>query len=303
MPWIFFTILAVIHQSLRTAAQKQLGSVLPAVITAWVRFAFGLPIAVVWLLILVMYYQSIWQWQSGFWGYAILAAFAQVAATVCAVKVLTLRNFAVGTTWIKTEAILTAVVGVMFFATMVSIWIWLAILVSVVGLLLLSVPSTLAKAKLPWWSLFYERSAMFGLAAGLGFAVCSLALREAVLRVDAPYMMQAAVTMVVMLLIQTVVATLWVWQQKQSIGAIKAHFTAATFIGVTSAIGSIGWFTAMALQSAAIVKALGQVEFIVTLLITWFWFNEQIRWREYLGIALVFVALLLIFVPMFYFAN
>ena len=39
-----------------------------------------------------------------------------------------------------------------------------------------------------------------------------------------------------------------------------------TFIGVTSAVGSICWFTAFALENASYVRSVGQVEAIFTLL-------------------------------------
>ncbi len=58
--------------------------------------------------------------------------------------------------------------------------------------------------------------------------------------------------------------------------------------------GSVGWFTAMSLQNPAIVKTLGQVEFVVTLLITYFYFNEKISLKEYVGIVLVALSVLLL---------
>ena len=59
------------------------------------------------------------------------------------------------------------------------------------------------------------------------------------------------------------------------------------FIGFTSVAGSVGWFTAMSLQNAALVKTLGQVEFVVTLMITYLYFGERISKRETMGILLV----------------
>ena len=39
----------------------------------------------------------------------------------------------------------------------------------------------------------------------------------------------------------------------------------SAFIGLTSAVGSIGWFTAFALQNASYVRAVGQIEVVFTL--------------------------------------
>ena len=66
------------------------------------------------------------------------------------------------------------------------------------------------------------------------------------------------------------------------------------FIGFTSLAGSVGWFTAMSLQDAALVKTLGQTEFVVTLLITYFYFGERITLKECLGILLVAISVILL---------
>jgi len=50
----------------------------------------------------------------------------------------------------------------------------------------------------------------------------------------------------------------------------------------------------MSLQNAALVKTLGQVEFIIGLLITYFYFKERISRREYLGIVLIALSVFLI---------
>ena len=52
----------------------------------------------------------------------------------------------------------------------------------------------------------------------------------------------------------------------------------------------------MSLQDAALVKTLGQTEFVVTLLITYFYFGERITLKECLGIVLVAISVILLIV-------
>jgi len=59
-------------------------------------------------------------------------------------------------------------------------------------------------------------------------------------------------------------------------------------------LGSLGWFTAFALQTAAYVKALGQVELVFTFLFSVFWLRERSSPKEIGGIALIVGSLLLI---------
>ena len=66
------------------------------------------------------------------------------------------------------------------------------------------------------------------------------------------------------------------------------------FVGVTSVIGPIGWFTAASFQNAAYVKALGQVEFFITLFITYRIFKEKISLLEFLGMALIITSVLIL---------
>ena len=75
---------------------------------------------------------------------------------------------------------------------------------------------------------------------------------------------------------------------------IKENIALCAFVGLTGVAGSVGWFTAMSLQNAAIVKTLGQTEFVVSLLITYFYFGEKISTREYLGIMLIAISVVIL---------
>jgi drug/metabolite transporter (DMT)-like permease len=54
-----------------------------------------------------------------------------------------------------------------------------------------------------------------------------------------------------------------------------------------SVFGSACWFAAMTLQNAALVRALGQVELIFTVIVSWFGFRESPSTRELAGMALI----------------
>ena len=65
------------------------------------------------------------------------------------------------------------------------------------------------------------------------------------------------------------------------------------FIGTTSAIGSICWFTAFALENASYVRAVGQIEVVFTLLVSALYYRERISVSEYAGIGLTMLGVLL----------
>jgi drug/metabolite transporter (DMT)-like permease len=93
---------------------------------------------------------------------------------------------------------------------------------------------------------------------------------------------------------QTVVVALWLaWREPGLTARLQPHLRLSAFIGVTSAVGSICWFTAFALQSASYVRAVGQVEVVFTLVISAFYYRERISVLELSGIALTVAGVLL----------
>lgn len=288
--WVLFTLLAVVMQSVRTAGQKQIAKTLSIGATTLVRFLFGLPFAALYCVVLGRYY-SIDTINLGttFYLSASLAGVAQIGATFCLVKALSIRNFAVGTALAKTEAILTALLGTLFFAEVLTLLGYTSVLVGVAGVLVAS------NWKITVQDLLENDSIKFGLGAGLGFAMASLWLRDASLSLNYPPMFSASAVLVYMVSLQTLLCLVWVvWTEAEQLRLIISNYKTALFIGITSVAGSVGWFTAMSLQNAAIVKTLGQTEFVVTLLITYLYFGERISVREYVGIVLVAISLLLL---------
>lgn len=58
-------------------------------------------------------------------------------------------------------------------------------------------------------------------------------------------------------------------------------------ISLVGVLGSAGWFTAMTLQNAAYVRALGQIELLFTFAVTYFYFGERASLNEIAGIVLI----------------
>jgi drug/metabolite transporter (DMT)-like permease len=65
-------------------------------------------------------------------------------------------------------------------------------------------------------------------------------------------------------------------------------------VGVASMLGSVGWFTAMTMQNAAYVRALGQVELIFTFLTSVLIFRERIAKAEIGGTLLIIGGVLIL---------
>lgn len=283
--WVFWTLLAAFMQSVRTAGQKQLAGFVSPLTATLVRYLFGLPFAIAYVLFLGFDGPALPEPGPVFYFSGLAAGLLQILATVLLIRLVSMRNFAVGTTFIRTEILLTALIGVALFTEQISMLGWLAMLISVAGLVLMNLSKQTGFAGI--WNL----SAAYGLGAGLSFALTSLFLRQASLSLglnDAAY--SAAITLVYMVILQTVVClSLVYWQKREELSVLTTRLGGCVFIGITSVAGSAGWFTAMTLQSASYVKTLGQVEFLFTLLLSVFYFKERPNPTELLGMGCIVI--------------
>ncbi len=290
-PWVIWTLLAAVMQSVRTAGQKYLTSDVSAMAATMVRYLFGLPFALLYLgWLLQSPGRAIPDLNMTFVVSAALAGVLQIIATVLLIRLFTLRNFAVGSTYVKTEIVLTAMIGSLFFTEMISTLGWVAIFICVAGLILINLAKTGGLHSL------WNQSALFGLGSGLAFSLTSLLLRQASLSFGLEdHQFTAALTLVYMVSLQTVMTVGWIlFTERRQLLLVVKRWRPSLFVGITSVIGSAGWFTAMTLERASYVKTLGQIEFLFTVLISLLFFRERPLRLEWLGMLLIIVGVVVL---------
>jgi len=275
-------------QAVRTAGQKKLSGHLNAMATTAVRYVYALPFA--WLYLWwLLDFRQIPELTTPFVQYALLASIAQIVGTACLIMAFRYRNFSVATSLAKTEAIQIAIIGATVFSTSLSAWGWFSVVIGVIGVIIVS------KVKFNYNDLFKNPGAGFGLASGLGLAITMLLVRESSLALNTDLMVSAAVTLVFMVTVQSVMSLTYVaFQNKAQLPLMLTHWRVCTFVGLTSVIGSIGWYTASSYENTAYVKALGQIEFFITLFITYRIFKEKISKMEYLGMFLILLSVFIL---------
>jgi len=294
--WIPITLFAVVMQTVRTAGQKHLTVHLNPIAVTLVRFIYGLPFAAIYLACVAAWSDTpLPALNTTFVGFVIFGGVAQIVATVLLIHLFSLRNFAVGTTYARTEAFLTAFVGVLFFGEWVSALGWVAIVLSVAGVVVLTIART-AVAGQSVLGRLWNRAAALGLGSGLCFALASLSIRKASLSFGIDdFLLTAGVTLVIMIMVQTAIMVVYVAIKcPEQLSIIARQWRVSLFVGVTSALGSVGWFTAMTLERAAYVKALGQVEFLLSLAVSTLFFRERTTGLELLGMALTAVGVVVL---------
>ena len=127
--WIPIIIAAAFLQNARSAVQKHLKGRLSTTGATFVRFGYGVPVAVAYVLLLRFGVGlPIPEVNMEFVLYVLLGGITQILATFSLVYLFGLRNFAVGTAYSKTEAIQGAVFGFVLLADPLSLGAGVAIL-------------------------------------------------------------------------------------------------------------------------------------------------------------------------------
>ncbi len=294
--WIPITITAAFLQNLRSAGQKHLKSVMGTTGATFVRFGFGLPFALLYLTVLILAAgYPLPALSPKFFAWAIVGGLSQIGATFLLVYLFSFRNFAVGTAYSRTEPAQAALFGLIFLGEIVTPGVMIAIAVSVVGVMLISVAHTQLNARNLVTSLA-SRNAMIGLASGTLFGISAVAYRAASLALGGPnFIVQASVTLAFVIAFQTVVMASWIaWREPGEFARIARAWKPALFVGFVGATASFGWFMAMTLQHAAIVKALAQIEMLFTFASSVFYFKEKINLYETIGCGLIVAGILML---------
>jgi drug/metabolite transporter (DMT)-like permease len=279
--WVGLALLAAFLQNLRTALQKALTPRVGVLGATYARFIFAAP----WALALAVLASggNLPVPTAAFLLWVPVGALTQIAGTLLLLHVFSLRNFAVGNTFARTETVQAALFGLVLLGDRMGSFALAGILVSLVGLVLLSATRGFGGG-------LFNRAAGLGLLSGASFALSAVAYRGASLALvdDGSLLVRPAYTLACVTLLQSLVMTLWLRARAQgTVAAVLRAWRVAAPVGLAGMLASLLWFTAFTLTSAAQVKAVGQVELLFSWLTARFAFGERPTARETIGIALV----------------
>ena len=284
--WIPITLAAAAFQILRTSRQHELRSVLSTSAAGFVRYAYGAPLA---LLIAATMFgvlgRDVPDVPGRFWLIVTAAGVSQILATVALLASFKMRDFAVGTVYSKSEVLIVAAMGAAGLGTALDPLGWTGAALVTAGVAWLaskgSLPSLLRKAGDP--------AALMGIIAGAGFAGAAVGIRAGSRSLDGGTSFdRAIVTLTVMLTIQTVINLIWFASTDHTqIASTARAWRPASWVGVFSLLGSIGWAWAVTLENAAKVRTLGQVELVMAFTIAHVRLGERHTRGDYVASGLV----------------
>lgn len=288
--WIFFTLMAAFMQAWRNAFQKQLSHSVDIYGTTLARFLFSPIFAFAYLALLYHYRPNVPEvsFNTRFWLYVSIAGLSQIAATALMVKLFQHKNYAIGIGLAKSEAILAAIIAVLFLHDHLTAWGWLGVLIGAVAVFLLSKGQQAGQLS--------PKILAIGLGSGLCFAITSLLVREASLELPMlPYLHRAAWVLCCIIVMQCIAILLYLALfSRHTLVAMWQRIGMTFKISVCSFLASLGWFSAMSMQSVPLVKTLGQVEIVFSLLISVYFFKEKLAKTDHAGLWLVMLAAIMV---------
>jgi drug/metabolite transporter (DMT)-like permease len=287
--WLPAALLAGVFQAWRTAVQQRLRTMISVSGAGLVRYLYGLPVGAV-LLIAYLHFNhlSLPTTSAAFFVDVTIAGVAQILATVLLIAAFGYGNFVVGTAFSKTEAVQAAIFAWLVLNERLSIWVDCGIAFGLIGVLILSLYGREVRSN-GASSVLRNPAAWCGLSAGALFALTAVFVKRAVTDLNINDVTFAAlIVLVAVMLVQTMLHSTWLAIRDRN--TLKSAFTSwriSAQVGILAALGSACWFTGFANAPVALVRVVGQVEVIFTLLFAHWYLKEKTKAHEIAGLLLV----------------
>ena len=296
--WIPIASAAGLFQCWRTAMQQKLRHVLSVNSAAFVRFLYGAPAALALLLAaLAATGGGLPTPRLPTLAFAAAGGLSQIIATNLLIMAFGFRNFTVGTAYSKTDTAQSALLALIVLHEVLHRLAWAGIGVGLIGVLTLSLAGRGFSLR-ALVGATVQPAALCGLGAGFLFALTTVFIKLATESVAArSVFVRALFVLFVTNALQTLMQGAYLaWREPAELRKAMTTWRQSCWVGVLSAAGSAGWFIGFAMTDVALVRAVGQVEVIFTLLFSRFYLKERLKHGDVAGLLLVVAGVLLIVV-------
>ena len=296
--WIPITVAAALFQNIRTTMQQKIRGILSVDGANFVRYLYGAPLALGMLAFLVFGTgRQVPSISLLFLGLVTIAGVAQIVATSLMIHAFSLRNYAVGTVYSKTETVFVALYATFIASEPLKFGAWMGILVCLGGVVILSLRGSFANVRSVLADLTHK-GARYGILSGAIFAIAAGTIREASkVLPDGDFMIRGITVLACMNTIQIVLMALYLaHRDRPQLGKVWFNWRSSVWVGIFSVLGSAGWALAMTLENAALVRAVGQIELVFTFIASHVVLKERPSAGEWVGSILVVGGVVLILI-------
>lgn len=287
--WILFTIIAAGAQTVRNALQKDLQTTLGTVGATHVRFLYGLPFGLLFLLLVATVHGRLPPVPNAR-ALALMGmgAVAQIIGTALLLSAMKRQSFVITTAYSKTEPVQVALFGLVLLGDALTVQLALAIAIATVGVVVMGWPKshTADNDNTRTWT---HEPILLGLGSAAMFGLSAVGFRGAILTLEDPsFVLRASTTLVLALTTQTLILTAYLLAtSKGTLAALGRAWRPSLPAGLAGAFASQMWFLAFALESAAKVRTLALIEIFFAYIISRRLFSQSLAPQEIVGLALV----------------
>ena len=292
MFWVLITVLASLSQTLRSVSQKNIINEVGVVSSAYSRFIFALPFSFLLLIFFVPYDDPIFLQSTKLvtLSWLFLASICQILFTVLLIKLFTLRAFAIGIAFSKTEVIQTTIFEILILGFIITSQLFVAILIGFVGVLFISklkLFSSLTEKKI------LTKQVIIGIFCGIFLGLSSVLYKASLDNITGVFLYKKVITLSCFaLLLQTIVMGSYIlFFSKENLIKLLYIWKKGLPVGFFGCSASFFWFYAFSLTDATYVRAVGQLEIVFSLAISYLFYKERITIIEFFGIVLILVSI------------
>lgn len=294
--WAIIAIIGATAQSLRTVCQKILIPRTGELGASFSRFVYGILFAWIWTFAICLKTgTSLPEMNMLFFVFVGFAAILQIAFTILLIMMFNHRNYAIGIALSKTEILQTALLEAILIGYVASFSTLFAIIIGLVGIALLSYQK-IEIANGHKVHLFFSPSHFLGIGSGAALALANIFYFKATILLDGDLLLlDASFTAAIAITMQTIIlGTYLILRQPEQLMLCLANWRIGIFIGITAAVSTAAWFMAFAMFHLGAVRAIGQIELIISILFSWLFLKEKITLLEVIGISVLGISIILV---------
>ena len=303
MNWVLITAIASLSQTLRSVFQKNIIEDVGVLASAYSRFIFALP----FVALLAVFFLDIEELlilnnlSVKTWFFLVAASICQILFTIILIKLFTLRSFAIGVAFSKTEVIQTTLLEIVIIGFILTSHVLLAIIIGFIGMLFMSKQKLIGNVG---HSRLFLQQVILGVSCGIFLGLSSVLYKVALdsVAIDLIYK-KVIVLSFLALAIQSVIfgAYIVIADEKKKLDKLFNIWKKGLPVGFFGCSATFCWFYAFSLVDATLVRAVGQLEIVFSVLMSYIFYKERITGSELIGMSLITISILaLLGLPILY---
>ena len=294
MSWVLITAIASLSQTLRSVFQKNLIEDVGVLASAYSRFIFALPfVALLTVFFLDTQELAIIKNFSATVRFSLIAAsICQILFTIILIKLFTLRSFAIGVAFSKTEVIQTTLLEIIIVGFILTSQVLLAIIIGFIGMLFMSKQKLIGNVG--YNTLFFKQVTL-GVSCGIFLGLSSVLFKVALDSVTSDLIYKKVLILSFLALaFQSAIFGIYILVTEGTQNALKLMliWKRGLPVGFFACAATFCWFYAFSLVDATLVRAVGQLEIVFSVLISFVFYKEKITGFELIGMSLITISIL-----------